>query len=394
MKLVQIEQKHCSALLAWVLAIIVLTSFAMSITGKWINDDKNWNLPAAVVIKTQAAANSAQAQGGIRGIDVSKWQGAINWSQVAKDDVNFAFIRASIGMEIDETFVTNARGANENGIKVGAYHYAKFKTRNEMLAEAKLFVSQLKKANITYPVVLDLELHGGLSKNDLTNYSLEFMTYVKDAGYTVMFYTYETFFERYLDVQKLSQFPFWVANYVEQPKTISHKIWQHTSSGSVKGITGNVDINIAYTDMSTRKPVKVNKDISDKIKAYLNEHYGATIDLTAPLDYTLIEEGLVRGLQMEIKRQLGYDGQITGQMTSKDLANLSRFAFTLDKTQGNITTLLQCRLFYKGYYTDMISGKFDSHSVDALTAYQKGNRLEVTGTMNAQTWAALFPPID
>ena len=383
------RQKHYSMLFAWIAVVIVLTTFAMSSTSKWVNNDKYWYLPAAVQIKTQEAADSIKD--GIRGIDVSKWQGNINWAQVATDDVEFAFIRASIGMEIDETFIANARGANENGLKVGAYHYAKFKNHETTLAEAELFVSQLRQANITYPVVLDLEMHGGLSRNELTRYALEFMAYVRNAGYTVMFYTYETFFERYVDANALSQFPFWIANYKEQPKTVEHKIWQHTSSGSVKGISGNVDINIAYVDMSIHKPIKVDKEISDKIKVYLNEHYNAEIDVLAPLDYPVIEAGMARGLQMEIKRQLGYDVQATGIMTRKELGVLSMLSFT-STTKGNITTLLQCRLFYKGYYTNMISGQFDEHTVEAINNFQTANRLEVTGTMNLPTWLKLFPP--
>ena len=385
------RQRRYYILLSWVLATIVFASFAMSITSRLINNDNFWRLPAAVVIKTQAAADNIK--GGIRGIDVSKWQGSINWAQVARDDVSFVFARASIGTEIDETFVTNARGAHENGLKVGAYHYAKFKTRAEMLTEAKLFVSQLKKVNITYPVVLDLELHGGLSKAKLTDYSLEFMEYVRDAGYSVMFYSYQSFFQDYLDVKRLSQFPFWVANYVEQPNSIDHKLWQHTSSGRVNGITGNVDINIAYSDLSIRKQLKVNKEISDKIKAYLNEHYGAGIDIASSMDFSVIELGMNRALQMEIARQLGHSSLADGNITPKELEVLSAIQFT-SSTKGNITTLLQCRLFYKGYYTNMISGQFDEHTAQALTAYQKQNQLVVTGVPDLITWTKLFPPME
>ncbi|MDR2932366.1 MAG: hypothetical protein LBV27_04595, partial [Oscillospiraceae bacterium] len=125
---------------------------------------------AEVTIKTQKAADGIK--NGIRGIDVSKYQGTINWKKVATDDVKFAMCRATYGTDIDPTFVTNAKGANDNGLYVGAYHYARIKDSASVKKEAAAFIKQLKKVTLTYPVVLDIENHYGLSKTKLSNLAI------------------------------------------------------------------------------------------------------------------------------------------------------------------------------------------------------------------------------
>jgi lysozyme len=393
MNLLHLCDKRRRTLLALVLTIAVLAGFALPHTGNGFQNVKFSTLPA-VHIKTQAAADSIP--GGITGIDVSKYQGNINWAKVADDDadIKFAFIRASIGLNTDPNFVANAKAAAENGIKVGAYHYARFSNRATMLEEAKFFVKQLNQVAISYPVVLDLEQHGGgLNRTALTDLAVEFMGYVQKAGYRVMFYSYDNFYEWYLDKEKISAFPLWVANYVEHPKQVTPNVWQYSSYGSVSGISGRVDLNVAYSDLGTGRQVMVNKEISDSIKIHLNENYNAGIDIAAPLDYSHIETSLARGLQAEIIRQFGEYHDVDGAITRTQLGTLSTIGFS-PETRGNITTLIQSRLFYKGYYTQPISGQFDSHTVDALAAYQRENWLRETRTMDPVTWEKLFPPVD
>ena len=174
-------------------------------TGPKLPVGDDYILNAAVTIKTQAAADRALQEGAIRGIDVSKYQGNINWTKVANSNVNFAFIRASYGTTNDPNFVTNAQNAHDNGIKVGAYHFATFQNSEQVKTEAQHFINRLKKVEITYPVVLDLEgaSHKKIKRSTLTKLAVEFMDLVREAGYTVMLYSYNNFIRAHLDIDAL-----------------------------------------------------------------------------------------------------------------------------------------------------------------------------------------------
>lgn len=338
----------------------------------------------AVTIKTQAAADSIK--NGIRGIDVSKYQGTIDWSKVAKDDVQFAFIRASYGTTADPNFVTNANSAYKNGIKVGAYHYATFSDEESMKKEAAFFLSQLKRVNINYPVVLDLELTQGLSKTELTKLANQFLDIIANNGYKTLLYSYENFFRDYLDNSNLNQHEIWVANYKEKPTLVDHTMWQHTSYGSVDGIEGRVDINIAYKDLSP--VILVDKDISDSILTYLNTDYGFDLSLEK-FDSPKVNESIVTAIQQEINvvyptAQI----EVTSKMTALEISRLKKIDYTLPYTQ--LIRLLQCRLFYLGYYTEPISGTYDEYTQQVLLEFQSRNNLEQTGIFDEPTLAKMF----
>ena len=384
MKAVKKTSAHGLYVIALLFAALSLMTLMMPGTTE--------NLPRlnAVTIKTQAAANKMLTEGAIRGIDVSKWQGDISWSKVAQDNVNFAFIRASYGDTPDEKFVYNARAAHKNGIKVGAYHFARFKDEASMKKEAAFFVSQLKKVDITYPVVLDVEGHHGLSKSKLTSLCKQFMDIVKSNGYNVMFYSYQNFINQYIQLSNLKGYKLWVANYIEKPKNLDFSVWQHTSYGTVKGISGRVDINIATADLSSKRTIYVDPETSDTFKRHLVNTYGADITLDEKIDMKEIGLAIKEGFQIEIIEQFGYDDlDVNGQPGGLEAEILSAIQFT-ETTKGRITTLLQCRLFYRGLYTQPITGQFDSHTVEALKAFQKEQSLTVTGTMDYDTWLKVF----
>jgi len=337
-------------------------------------------------IKTQKAADAVP--NGIKGIDVSEYQGSINWSQVADSGIKFAICRASIGTKTDKYFHTNATGANDNGILVGAYHYAKFSTRSSMLNEAEYFLNVIGDVKITYPVFLDLELHQGLSRNKLTELAVEFMDTVKAGGYTVMFYSYANFYRDRLNVSMMSDYDFWVANYMQEPSN-SQKIWQYTSVGSVGGIKGNVDLDVAYADLALKKKVTVNKAISTSIKETLNARHDAGLPLDG-LDMAQMKQVVVTVLQSELNRQINAGLAVTGEMDADTLFALETVPFTYGETSGNMTYLIQVMLFYKGHYTEQLSGAFDDHMVAALKLYQKEISLPVTGETDRETLWYLF----
>jgi len=216
---------------------------------------------------------------GIKGIDVSHWQGNINWKKVAGDGIKFAFIKATEGTTLkDKKFETNVLGANAAGIKTGAYHFARFGSKSEALAEAKFFLSVVKKVSLSYPLVLDLEVNQRkVSKSVLTYAAVAFLREIEKAGYFAMIYSGKSFLENCLDESKLKPFTFWIARYNSKLGRYAD-IWQYSSSGKVSGISGNVDMNICYRDglraqasiktekISAVKPVSNKSDTTYTVK--------------------------------------------------------------------------------------------------------------------------------
>lgn len=376
--------------ISFFIRIIIVTAVIVSLVQ---SPDATFRANAA--IKTQRSAD--KIAGGIRGIDVSKYNGVINWQKVATDEVDFAFIRATCGyqpqgkyqLNIDPLFLENARGAHQNGIKVGAYHVAWFLDRDIMLNEADVFLDMLSQVEITYPVILDIEYNPGRqSRDELSRLCKEFCDIVSDAGYEIFIYSYSNFFSEYLDLDKLGDYKLWVANYGEMPKHISHSIWQHTSSGSVRGISGDVDINVAYPDFEERKyaPVSVSRTVSDSIVARLRERYSLEI---AENKLSGIHEAVNAAVQREINRQWNVSLPVNGRLTQKQLGYLGEIHFT-SKTRGNITYLIQAKLFYLGYYKAAPTAAFDANTKNAIRSFQIDKGLAVTGELDETVLGEMF----
>ncbi|MCL6570248.1 MAG: peptidoglycan-binding protein [Bacillus sp. (in: Bacteria)] len=191
----------------------------------------------------------------IKGIDVSHWNGTINWYRVKADGVVFAFIKATQGTSYAKVayFKDNAQKAAAAGILVGAYHYGSFGTVAEAQAEANYFLSVVSNQPLTYPLVLDLEENKkGASRAVLTDAAIAFLEVVENAGYFALLYSGKNFLETQLEENRLKPYALWVARYGPQLGR-SADIWQYTSKGSVNGISGNVDLNWAYRNF-TNKP--------------------------------------------------------------------------------------------------------------------------------------------
>lgn len=191
------------------------------------------------------------------GIDVSKHQGKIDWEKVAGDGIDFAFIRvgyrgSSEGKLVeDEYFLDNIEGALENGIDVGVYFYTQAVSTEEAKEEARFLLDLLEPYEITYPVVLDLEEVDGKSRTDgmtqadYTDAALAFLETVESAGYKSMIYgNLKTFFLM-LDLSRIEEYEKWFA-YYQAPVYFPYEfsIWQYSSTGTVNGIKGDVDMNV------------------------------------------------------------------------------------------------------------------------------------------------------
>lgn len=381
---------NCRRILPLLTALILLAATLLSDAGQpfanpGFTNGESSGLNSAV-IKTQRWAD--KIEDGIRGIDVSKYNGTINWQKVATDNVDFAFIRSTCGyqpngvyqLNIDPLFLENAAQAHANGIKVGAYHVGWFLSRDIMLSEADTFIEMLEQVDITYPVILDLEYNPGrLSRDELSSLAKEFCDIVASEGYTVFIYSYSNFFKEYLDLEKLGDYKLWVANYGETPKNIPHSIWQHTSFGSVKGIKGNVDINVAYPDFEERKysKVSVSRKVSDLIKERLRERYKLNVPETGLKG---IHEAVNSAIQKEINAQWNVSLPVNGVLTKKQMDYLCEINFT-GKTKGNITYLIQARLFFMGYYSGQPTAVFDQNTRNAVKSFQIDKKLGVSGEL-------------
>lgn len=338
-------------------------------------------------------SNSHRNRNQIKGIDVSQYQGNIDWRKVAKDDIKFAFVRASYGKETDKKFKANAQGAYKNRIPVGAYHYATFTNTAGAKSQANHFIKLLKSVHITYPVVLDLEGNSKtqrISKSRLTRAALTFMDTVKKAGYQVMLYSNENFFLSHIDTNAVKRkgYDFWVANYIREPSQVSHKIWQHTSSGRVDGISTNVDLNFAYENFSSTRAVTVNKTHSNSIKNWMNDTYQSGIEVEK-LNMSQLKSAFVAALQTELNSQYGTNLRIDGKLSSSTTKHLQSVSFKSGE-QNPLIQVIQSALFYKGYYSGSPTGVWDDKTANAVKAFQNGENVSGSGRLNAQTMRMIF----
>lgn len=196
-----------------------------------------------------------------KGIDVSKFQGDIDWEAVAADGVEFAFIRvgnrgygAEGKMVEDDRFEENVEGALQAGIKVGVYFYTQALNEEELLEEANFVLEKIAPYKIECPVVYDVEKvsdsagrMNALSPEERTNLTLLFCRTIEEAGYKPMIYYNMEMATLMLDMEKLENYDKWLAYYnPEFYFPYDYKIWQYTHNGSVNGIEGDVDMNISF----------------------------------------------------------------------------------------------------------------------------------------------------
>lgn len=196
-----------------------------------------------------------------KGIDVSKFQGKIDWSSVKADGVEYAFIRmgyrgygSSGKMVTDETFEDNIKGATSNGVDVGVYFFSQAVTEEEAIEEANYVLDAIQGYDVTYPVVIDIEevadpdaRTAELSQEQRTKNCIAFCETVKNAGYTPMIYgNLKTFFIM-LDMEQLEEYEKWFAQYDTQLYfPYEFTIWQYTDEGTVDGISADVDLNVGF----------------------------------------------------------------------------------------------------------------------------------------------------
>ena len=195
---------------------------------------------------------------GHMGIDVSKWNGGIDWKAVKNSGVSYVIIRcgyrgSTTGALIeDPKFRSNIQGAQNAGLKVGVYFFTQAVNEVEAVEEASMVLSLIKGYNISYPVFLDVEASNGrgdaISADTRTAVCRAFCQTIQNSGYKAGIYANKTWFTSYMNTPSLTGYKIWLAQYAAAPSYTRTKydMWQYSSKGKVSGISGNVDMNISY----------------------------------------------------------------------------------------------------------------------------------------------------
>ena len=299
------------------------------------------------------------------GIDVSEWQGGIDWNAVKADGVDYAFIRAgattssSFDLKTDSKFDTNMEGAKAAGVARGVYWYSQATNEEEAVAEAKKLISLAKKYDIELPLVMDLEFSDGrfdsaytswrakgsdYAKKRMTAVADAFLSYCRSQGYPAAIYLSTSLAGSTTGVDTSAlvnnSHEVWVAHYSSNLSACSdYTMWQFTSSGSVNGIKGKVDYDVMYVNKQVRKagspglsaeasndmlkytgsPVTINVNLTDNGKS-----------LTLNKDYTIsyvnnINKGTAYALVKGKGDYIGYTEVIPFQIGDEDILNTSDF---------------------------------------------------------------------
>ena len=232
----------------------------------------------------------------MKGIDVSKWNGDIDWKKVSKTDVDFAIIRCGYGDNLtsqdDKYWEKNVKGCIKYGIPFGTYIYSYAANKAQAMSEAKHVLRLLEGKDVSFPVYYDMEENNQakLGKTKVGQFANTFMNAVNAQGYKSGIYANLNWWTNYIpqSVNNNTLVSKWVAQW---DHTCEYKgtmdMWQCTSKGKVKGITGNVDINFWFGEYNPenykRVPVvgatntKVTRPDKTKIKSIKKGHRRLTI---------------------------------------------------------------------------------------------------------------------
>ena len=194
------------------------------------------------------------------GIDVSTFQGEIDWQAVKAAGAEFAIIRAAYrGYETgrlvpDDTFEKNIQGAADAGLQVGVYLYSQALNEAEAEEEADYLLDLIRGYPVGYPVVYDQEEYtagqtrtDGLSGEQATLNALAFCRRIYKAGYLPMIYVNTDWAHNMYDMEKLDHYPVWYADYTTSPSLPGgFAMWQYTDEGRISGIEGPVDLNLLF----------------------------------------------------------------------------------------------------------------------------------------------------
>lgn len=192
--------------------------------------------------------------GKVKGIDISVWNGVLDWSKVKAAGIKFAIIRAGYGKTVDECFSANAKGAIAAGIPIGVYWFSYALNTAGAKQEARKCIETIKGLKITLPVFFDFEYDTvayakkqsvTLGKEAFNSHSVAFCKAIQAAGYKAGVYYNLDYYNRFVDESRLKNYVQWYAQYNSTADISGWDIWQYSSSGTISGCSGRFDMNTA-----------------------------------------------------------------------------------------------------------------------------------------------------
>ena len=242
------------------------------------------------ITKILIAENAAETDKTTMGIDVSKFQGTIDWKAVADSGIDFAIVRvgyrtqSSGQIEEDTNAKYNMQEATANGLKIGAYFFSTAISEAEAVEEAKWVANYISQYQITYPVAYNCENFENpnnrqyeLTKQQRTDYAIAFLNEIYNQGYTPMFYASKNEMQDDLkwETSRIEKsFKIWVSQYPSAPYpqtpsssyTGNYDMWQYTNNGTIAGVKKPVDVNVAYFGYEKDAQAQ-NQEAPEKVEA-------------------------------------------------------------------------------------------------------------------------------
>lgn len=220
----------------------------------------------------------------IKGIDVSAWNGNVDWKTVADYGMGFAILRITEkGNKTDSTFEQNYKGCAQHGIPVGVYKYSYAKSPAQAEQEAEVVLKVLNKRKLDFPVFYDLEWseQRKLGSTAVEKIALAFLNIIQAAGYKVGIYCNADWYQNVL-TPDLKKYDCWIARYPANDNgTLQERLrpdfgigWQYSSKGHVDGVNGNVDMNVFYKDYKKTEGDAGKVNLWDKAKELLDNQVG------------------------------------------------------------------------------------------------------------------------
>ncbi len=348
--------------------------------------DKGTKVEAEKVEKKEGKAN---------GIDVSKWNGKIDWQKVASSGVDFAIIRIGYRdgdgkIYKDDNADYNIQQATKYKIPIGVYFFSSAKNKKEAALEASWCIKAIEGYKISYPVVYDCEGYNNsgnrmynVTAKERTDNALEFLRAIKNAGYEGMFYNskYELENSASWETNRLEkEFKIWVAHYSEPtyPKAQTpdysgkYDMWQYTNCGAVKGVNGDCDLIVSYF---TRKMAK-EKDPSK------TPQNAAPPKTEEELKYTEVSDKVTAKDSVNLRSGAGTEYEIVGTLKSGEFLERkaigsngwSKLIFK-GKTVYAITSFLTDKVI-ESQETDIVNGAEFKKADDKVTAKEEVNLRE------------------
>lgn len=306
-----------------------------------------------------------------KGIDVSEFQGKIDWEKVKNDGIEFAILRCGYGMDFsnqdDVEYERNANECERLGIPYGVYLMSYANTVEKARSEAEHVLRLIEGRKISLGVWHDIEdngTSGAINKETLTNIINTFCNTIKNAGYKVGVYASLNWLENKIEKTIKDNYDIWVAQYYSKCEYEGKYImWQHTSSGKANGISTNVDMNILYEDL----PVINNNDNNNSKTNNSKEE---------------IVKSLQRALNKDYNCSLDVDG-IIGPLTTKAVNNNMIRNFTV----GEFAKWVQERLIAKGYSLNNfgVDGRYGNESEKKVKEFQANCGIDVDGIVGINT---------